>query len=380
MKTPAPRPETDVEHRVTTLELFFDLVFVFAITQLTDLLKHELSSEGLLQVLLVFGVLWWMYSGYTWLTNTLAPDSSIRRLLLMLGMSGFLVLGLATPGAFTGDGVIWGVGYLLVVLVHAGLYLQVNPNILRIVPSNILAALSVIGAGAADGPVVYVLWALALAILVLTPFVLRVESSFVLRGAHFVERHGLLVLITFGESVVAIGFGAAGSELTVPIVGAAVLGLFLVCAMWWTYFVGDDELAEERMVAADDERRTQLALYYGYAHIPIFVGVIATAAGLKKVIEAAWEPLQSVPAAVALAGGVALYLVGDVCFRRVLGIGPYRLRLSAALLVLATIPLGRWVAEAEVIAVTTILAGMLVVEHHERAADPTSGSATHRVK
>jgi low temperature requirement protein LtrA len=281
----------------------------------------------------------------------------------MLGMVGFFALGLATPTAFTGDGVLWGLGYLLVVLVHGGLYFQVNPNILRVVPSNVLAASLVIAAGFADGPAVYVLWGLALAILVLTPFVLRIESRFVLRAAHFVERHGLLVLITFGESIIAIGFGAAGSELTPGIVGAAILGLLLVCAMWWTYFVGDDELAEAAMIDADEERRTKLALYYAYAHIPIFIGVIATAAGLEKVIEAAWEPLHSVPAAVALAGGVALYLLGDVCFRRVLKIGPSSLRLFAAALALATIPLGGWVAEAEVIALVAILTGMLAVEH-----------------
>jgi low temperature requirement protein LtrA len=195
------------------------------------------------------------------------------------------------------------------------------------------------------------------------------DQRFPLQAQHIVERHGLLVLITFGESIIAIGIGVSSGAAghgppSAALVVAAVLGLALVATLWWTYFVGDDDRAEESLAAAEDGPRTGMIMYgYFYAHIPIVIGVIAMAAGLKKVLSHAWEPLHSVPAAVALAGGVALYLLGNAWFRRVMGIGPSRLRLLAAVLTLATIPLGGWIAEVEVIALTAILAGMLVLEH-----------------
>jgi low temperature requirement protein LtrA len=147
--------------RVTTLELFFDLVFVFAVTQLSSLLGRDLSPRGLVRVLLLFGVLWWMYGGYGWLTNTMPPDQGRRRLLLLVGMAGFMVVALATPRAFEDTGLAWGVGYLVVVLVHAALYAQSNRSILRILPFNLLAATLVIAAGLLRGPAVYVLWTAA---------------------------------------------------------------------------------------------------------------------------------------------------------------------------------------------------------------------------
>jgi low temperature requirement protein LtrA len=368
----APESTTKVveEYRVTTLELFFDLVFVFAITQLTNVLVGELSLTGLLQVVLAFGVLWWMYGGYAWLTNGLAPTTGPRRLLLMAGMAGFLMAALATPYAFNGGGVVWGFGYLIVVLVHGVLFHQVNRNILRLLPANLLAAGLVIAAGLLEhGPAVYLLWTLALLVPILTPYWVRPDQRFPLQAQHIVERHGLLVLITFGESIIAIGIGVSSGAAghgppSAALVVAAVLGLALVATLWWTYFVGDDDRTEKSLAAAEDGPRTGMILHgYFYAHIPMVIGVIAMAAGLKKVLSHAWEPLHSVPAAVALSGGVALYLLGNVWFRRVMGIGPSRLRLLAAVLALATIPLGEWIAEVEVIALMAILGGILILEH-----------------
>jgi len=362
------------EYRVTTLELFFDLVFVFAITQLTSVLVHELSLKGLAQVALVFGVLWWMYGGYAWLTNTMPPTSTSRRLLLMVGMAGFLSLALATPTAFTGGGVIWGLGYLVVVLVHGGLYFQVNRNIVRVLPTNGAAALAVIGAGVVrHGWGVYALWTLALLIPIVGPYFIKVEQNFSLNADHIVERYGLAVLITFGESVVAIGIGVSAVELDGKTVIAAVLALALVGALWWSYFARDDEVAVESLNRAATGPRTTMVLYgYYYAHLPLVIGIIGVAAGLKKVLGHAWSPLHGFPAALALAGGVALYLVGDAWFRGILKIGPSPVRLVAAALSLATIPLSRWFGEAEVVALVVILATMLVIEGRAMAPDPAT--------
>ena len=370
--------EADGQYRVTTLELFFDLVFVFAITQLTGLLAHELSLKGLFQVALAFGVLWWMYAGYAWLTNTLTPTTPTRRLLLIGGMAGFLLVALATPDAFTGNGVLWGIGYLIVVLVHGGLYLQANRGILLVTPGNALAALLIIAAGMVHGAAVYVLWTAALLIPILMPYVVS-PGRFVLQAAHIVERHGLLVLITFGESVVAIGIGVTaageGKGIGTGQAVAAVLSLTLVAALWWTYFAGDDERAEEALTKVTDAPRAGMIINgYFYAHLPIVIGVIAVAAGLKKVLAHPWSPLHGLPSALALAGGVGLYLLGDVLFRRAMGIGPARFRILAIPLALATIPLAGWIGEAQVLALAAILTGTLIIEGRARPAASTTAT------
>jgi len=209
---PEPDTDGDLPLRVSTLELFFDLVFVFAITQLTGILSHDVTVADGFRVLLVFGALWWMYGGYVWLSNARTPSRAPERLLMLLGMAGFLIMALAIPDAFWRDGVALGLGYLVVVLVHAWLYRRINANIARVAPFNLAAALLVIAAGVVKGTAGYVLWAAALAVLVLSPLVTRVRGRFSISPAHFTERHGALVIIVFGESVVDIGIGAEGTR------------------------------------------------------------------------------------------------------------------------------------------------------------------------
>lgn len=363
---PASSDSTEEIYRVTTLELFFDLVFVFVITQLTGVLVGTLSPLGLAQVVLQFGVLWWMYAGYAWLTNMLAPTTTSRKLLLLTGMAGFLIIGLAAPKAFDGGGIAWGIGYLVVIAAHAFLFAQGNPNILKVVPGNAAAALLIILAGFLDGPPVYILWTLALLIPILMPYLVPVGGRFQIQAEHIVERHSLLVLITFGESIIAIGIGAQGQDLTFGLGLAAVLGLATVGGLWWSYFDHDDERAEHHLAAADEATRAQKTMVgYFYAHIPIIVGVITFAAGLKKVLGHAWDHL-STGQALALAGGISLYLVGDIWFRRVMGIGPSWIRLGAAVLSLATIPIGVFMASLQLTALLAILAGALLLEARTR--------------
>ena len=138
--------------RVSTLELFFDLVFAITLTQLTVLLARSPSLAGTAQVLLIFGLLWWMYGGYAWLTNTRPPARTVERLLLLVGMAGFLTVGLAIPDGFGRDGTTLGFGYLVVVLVHSALYYRVNRNIVRIAPFSIASAVLVTIAGLTTGP------------------------------------------------------------------------------------------------------------------------------------------------------------------------------------------------------------------------------------
>ncbi|HEX8931322.1 MAG TPA: low temperature requirement protein A, partial [Actinomycetota bacterium] len=200
---------SSTEVRVSTIELFFDLVFVFAVTQLTSLLAGEPTGAGLGRVALIFGNLWWIYGGYAWLTNAVPPRAPVLRLLMLLGMGGFLVVGLAIPTAFNGGGVLFGLGYLLVTLVHTGMFLLSSQEsavraMRRLGPANAVTAALLLLAAFTEGPLRWSLWTVAFGLHWVSPFFTAV-SGFPIRAAHFVERHGLIVLIALGESIVAVG-------------------------------------------------------------------------------------------------------------------------------------------------------------------------------
>src|SRR5919201_1912712 len=185
--------------RVSTLELFFDLVFVFTITQLTTLLVDRPNARGILQVVLMLGVIWWMYGGYAWLTNAVAPDRAGRRLLLLGGMAAYLVLALAIPDAFAGTGLTFGLAYVAIVSVHAGLFTRTSQeatlrDLMKLAPMNLASAVVVLAGGIAGGTAQYILWAIAVALEWSTPRLISTEG-FMIGASHFVERHGLVVIV-----------------------------------------------------------------------------------------------------------------------------------------------------------------------------------------
>jgi low temperature requirement protein LtrA len=358
--------------RVSTLELFFDLVFVFTITQLTALLVEGVDAEAFFRVVVMLLLIWWMYDGYAWLTNAIATDRLRFRLLLIGGMGGFLVVALAIPEAYEGDGVAFGIGYLVVIALHAAMYVRGTSAsevraILRIVPFNLLAAGLVLAGGALGGAAQQALWALAAVTLWATPWVTTLEG-FVVSVAHFIERHGLVVIIALGESIIAIGAAAAELELDAGVALVALVALGLSAALWWVYF-SDEETVEDAMSATSAERRPRLALVaFGYWHYGIILAIVAVAAGLEKAIEHPWDPSDAWTA-VALAAGVTAFVACEVGFRRTFGITRSQFRLAAALAVLTTIPLGTEIgALAQVSALTAIMAAALTAEGWWQAA------------
>ncbi|MGH7638016.1 MAG: low temperature requirement protein A, partial [Gemmatimonadaceae bacterium] len=276
---------------VLPVELFFDLVFVFTLTQLSHTLHEHLSIETLVRVVLLFGVLWWMYGGYAWLTNHVSPRHTSQRLLLFVGMAGFFLAAVAVPHAFDSAGLLFGAGYLIVVLVHLLLFTQssMRAGVARLAPFNILSALLVLAAGLLRGPMVYVLWSAALLIMIVTPYLSRpagpaIAESFRLAPAHFVERHGLLVIIALGESVIAIGMGVSGEQDAAGAAGIIALALALPAALWWSYFA-DTHAAEHALDRAEDATRGQLAIRaYFFAHIPLMLGIVIAAAGTRALL------------------------------------------------------------------------------------------------
>lgn len=223
-----PTPDSE-DQRVSTLELFFDLVFVFTVTQLTHVLAHDFTA-GVAQTVLMFAVIWWMYAGYAWLTNVIPPARPARRILLLLGMCGWFIVALAAPDAFHGTGGWFAIGMAVVVLVHGAMYLQATTKFLPIFARNLVAVGLIAVAAYLHGVWPYLLWTLAAVLMWSSPYFAD-RSAFRLHPNHIAERHGLVVIIALGESIIAVGHGAAEEDLTPAVVAVALLGLALAACM-----------------------------------------------------------------------------------------------------------------------------------------------------
>ena len=310
------------EQRVTPLELFFDLVFVFALTQVTGFLADHLTWVGMIQGAALLAVLWWAWGGYAWLTNAVPAEEVIpARLVILTAMAAMLVASLAVPDAFGAQGVVFGLSYFVVRLLQVLLYAlatggtpETRRAILRLSTGFLLAPALLIVAGFLDGFAQAALWVFALAIDYGVAFVGGV-SGFRVHAGHFVERHGLVVIIALGESIVAVGVGVSGLAIGAGVIVAAVLGVALAAGLWWAYFDLVMLAAERRLSRAKGEERARLARdSYSYLHLPMVAGIIFVALGVKQTLAHVGDPLGIIPAA-ALCGGVALYLLGHNAFR-----------------------------------------------------------------
>ena len=351
------------EQRVTPLELFFDLVFVFALTQVTGFLADHLTWSGMLQGAAMLAALWWAWVGYSWLTNAVPAEEVIpARLVILTAMAAMLVASLAVPGAFGEYGVIFAVAYFVVRLLQVALYSLATGDmpdtrraILRLAPGFVGGPALLIVAGFFDGLSQGALWAVALAVDYGIAY-LRAGSGFQVHAGHFTERHGLIVIIALGESIVAIGVGASGLTLGVGVIVAAVVGIALAAALWWAYFDLVVLYAERRLSAARGDERAWLARdSYSYLHLPMVAGIVLVALGIKKTLADVGYPLGTIPA-IALCGGAALYLLGHNAFR-LREVGSISVpRLVVAILCCALIPVAVSVPSLVTLAV---LAGLL---------------------
>jgi low temperature requirement protein LtrA len=309
------------EERVTPLELLFDLVFVLAITQCTALMANDSTWAGLGKGLLVLGVLWWSWVGYAWLTSVVDPEEGIVQLTMFAVMAALLVAALCVPHAFDNLALLFAGAYAVVRIGHIALFViasRDDPALRRSVTG--LAASTALGVGllvaasATDGALQGGLWGLALLLDMGGPYLFGSEG-WKLVPAHFAERHGLIVIIALGESIVAIGVGATVG-VDVGVVAAAILGIAAVAALWWLYFDVVALAAARRLSRATEGReRNEIARdSYSYLHFPMVAGIVLLALGLKKTLAHVGDPLELEPAT-ALLGGTALYLLAHVAFR-----------------------------------------------------------------
>jgi low temperature requirement protein LtrA len=326
---------------VSRLELFFDLVFVVTITQFTAVLDARPSARGVVQAGLMLLIVWWMYGGYAWLTNLVPPDRLGRRLAMIAGMISFLVLSLSIPRAFEGDGLAFGLAYLLVVIVHGGLFtvstsVRLSTIYRGFFPVNVGFALAIILGGALGGSWQYALWAAAAACAWISPYLIA-DQSHLLGAKHFVERHALVVLIAIGESVVAIAIGASRHDLDAGTIATVALGMGISACLWWAYFgEHDDELRVEgfvRSIAAG--RRLVGVRPFGVVFAALLGSVVAVAAGLHHAVAHPGSSTHTVRA-IYLGGGAALFLVAGEISRSYLSLPVSRARIVLAAAALAT--------------------------------------------
>jgi low temperature requirement protein LtrA len=378
-----PRDGVDADRdevRVSSIELFFDLVFVFTITQLTAVLAHHPNGESLGQIFLMLSSIWWMYGAFAWLTNAVPPNRTALRLALLAGMAAFFVISLTIPTAFSGDGVVFAGAYLAVIVVHTVLYTQSASwsvaGVWSFARLNFLAGVLILAATIVGGDWEYVLWGLAVSIFAIIPALVPEDAGWI-RISHFVERHGLVVMVALGESVVAVGIGASGLKISGEMLAVAILGLMVSAELWWVYFGGDDEEAEvalSRMKPTRGEFFATNAAYY-WAHLLLLLGIVCDAAALERAIGHPFDSLDFA-LALALSGGTALYLIGHALFRRFLGLPLRPWRALAAALALATIPLGtEFSALAQLGALVALLGLCLVAEDRTLPAEVETAQA-----
>jgi low temperature requirement protein LtrA len=351
--------DEQAQARVTPLELFFDLVFVFALTQVTAYMADELNWQGILRGALVIMLLWWAWTGYAWLANVASAEEPPIKLSILAGMSAMFVLALCIPEAFDdapgglNGPVVLALCYLLFRFMHFVMFMIVarddpglRSQLLRFAPSVLVGSAVLLVASQYDGWAQTALWMLAL----VADYVGTALGGFsgwrLPAPRHFSERHGLILIVALGESIVAIGVGVAKEPISWVIILASLLGLVLASAMWWAYFDVSALLGEHALASEPPETRVRLARNaYSFGHMPLAVGVVLVALGLKEVLlyvsdsshHELTEPLPSVALA-ALIGGVVVYLLGHVVFKWLTVHSVSAVRLAAAGVLLLAIP------------------------------------------
>jgi low temperature requirement protein LtrA len=356
----------DSEHPVAPLELFFDLVFAFGFTQVTTLLAAHPTWIGLGHALLILSVLWWAWASYAWLTNTVDADEGVVLATMLAATGAMFVAALAVPGAFGGDGVLFGVAFLIVNLMQGALYASAARDdrdllgaIVRVVPWVVGGALLIVVAGFVHGGFQIALWIAALALGFVAPGLADIRG-WRLQPAHFAERHGLIVIIAIGESLIAIGVGVRDLSLTAGLIAGAVLGLLVAMSFWLGYF--DFFTIRGRQLLRERSGHDQIALardLYTYLHLPMVAGIVLFAFGVKSTLaHLGHEPGMVV--AISLCGGPALYLSAFVALRIRVARSVGRGRFVATIACVALIPVA--VAVHAIVALA-LVAGVWIALH-----------------
>jgi len=365
----------------TTLELFFDLVFVFALTQVTATMAHEASWTGVVHGLLVIAIVWWCWVCYSWLGNVVRADEGAARVSMFVGMAAMFLIALTIPESFHDfeGGVsgphVFAAAYLLVRAVHIVLFAlasaddpELRRQVLMFTGTTVVSTvLLLVAAGMHDATQLPV-WAAVILVDYGGTLLLGSRRWRLPSPRHFAERHGLIVIVALGESIVAIGVGVADKPISWAVIGASVLGLSMSGSLWWAYFDQTSLRAEHRFAQLEGPARTALAQHaYTYLHLPMVAGIVLMALGLKKALgyigEGDTGHALELLGQSALAGGAALFLLAHVGFRLRTGAGMSYAELGAAVVLLVLVAVGaHWPALVSLAVVAALLVVLNVWE------------------
>jgi low temperature requirement protein LtrA len=343
-----------VERRTSPVELLWDLVFVFAVTQVSTTMNQDLTWPTVGRSLLLLALVWWAWSAFVWAANAEDQDSRLFRIVLLIALVMMFLAGVALPSAFHGQGAVFVAAYAAVRFLHLGIYVDAsrrgNASLRAIIGFAVTVAIGMLllGIGAAvNGSARVGLWGAAAAIDYAGPAWLTRER---LRGlqrvsvSHFAERYGLFIIIVLGESVVSIGAAATHHEITASLLAAFAFGLTITVAQWWLYFDRTAAWAEQRLRDVDDPVLAA-ADAFSYLHLLLVAGVVILAVGEKTAVASATQSLP-LPGRLSLCAGVALYVVGYDAFKWRLGGRPSWLSAGAiatlAVLILVTSNVAAW--------------------------------------
>ena len=375
---------------VSNLELFFDLVFVYALTQVTDFLAHNTSAVNTFRSVLVLGVLWWCWVGYSWLGNIVRADEGVIKVGMFVAMGGTFVVALTIPEAFDdlpgglSGPVMFAVGYFVVRVVHLALFWvvsredpQLRGQLVKWVPSIVISTTLLLIASQSEGTIQTLLWVAALAGDYIGTM-LAGEDWRLRSPSHFAERHGLIVIVALGESIVSIGIGVAALPISWPIIVATMLGLAISGLLWWAYFDVTSIAVEHALDQADGSRQIKIARNsYSFGHLPMVIAVIGLSLGLKKVLSYVGDashhrladPLYGIPL-YSLYGGVVLYLLALVFFKWYAVRTVTVPRLVAATVLVALTPLAAALPALAALGILTAVTIALIAYETTKFADP----------
>ena len=361
--------------RVSTFELFFDLVFVFAFTQVTQFMVVTHSAIGVLQAMTMLGFLWWSWSSYGWLANQSRVDRGILRAGMIVAMCAVFVLALAIPTAFVripgalNAALVIAIAYFVIRLIHQLLYFiaagddrALKRQVLRSsITMWISLVLMVVGALLGGIPQTGI-WLFAFVADMLITWLTSREGDWRIHSAsHWSERHGLVVMLALGESVVAIGEGSEHSSLTLQILGGAVIALLLTTFFWWLYFDAISIAAEKVLAGEDDRGRARLATEaFTLGHLLLVAGIVISALGVEEAMGVAnGDGAFGLFGACALFGGTSLYLFAHALFWERVG-GHWKVwRLAGATVLLVLIPVGAIVPSIAALGMTILICAIV---------------------
>jgi low temperature requirement protein LtrA len=371
---------TDDSHRVTNLELFYDLVFVFALTQITHLIDTDPNAVHFGRGAVLLAMVWFSWTAYSWLGNQVRADVGLMRACMFAALIGMFFAAVAIPSSFDhGHAGAWlfVAAYVLVRGTHVTVYCiaagedtALRHQVLRSFSGTGVAAIFWFAGAAAHEQVRLWCWIVGWAIDFVAVYVTSRKPSWRLNAAsHFAERFGLIVLIAIGESLISIGAPVSSRPITWHLVGGVLCGLLIAIALWWLYFDLVAHVAEHTLLSLTGVERVKLARdSFTYLHLAIVTGIVLTSLGLKFALTdhhahgvGAWS----------LYGGMALYLLSLSALRR-LNLGAWNVRrVAAAAILLVLAPLASHLDGLPQLALLAALVTALIT------AEQTLGRAVH---